>query len=381
MGIPYAKTYHVTARGVVLRNVACEHCRTEFVYALARETAGQGTSVLFLDNQGAQEQAASNAEAELSKQLEIDVDPVPCPSCHLYQTDMIRKLRKDAYWWMSGLAIVSVLVAIIVGAILLSALVNDLRNFSTGVRVVMALITVAGAAGCFGLLQRRKSLSKSYNPNREEFADRRRSCKQAVMLKEEFDKVGSDPLLAPAQQAQAKSAWSDQRFNFYLRFAMCLVFTITCLVMLVSDSTKIANCMASEKWPQASANIVSTFVKTESAKQKDRDVLYYSPAISYQYEVAGRKFNGDTVQFDPPRSQNQHEIYALINSIPVGTEIQVHYNPANPETSVIIPGFSEGQMFHYGILACIILGGTAFLAVDIWRYWKLRGRFRSEDGS
>src|SRR5437764_14880083 len=52
-----AKHYIATVLGSAVRLVVCENCKTEFVYILNRRTESSSTSLLYLDNQGAQERA------------------------------------------------------------------------------------------------------------------------------------------------------------------------------------------------------------------------------------------------------------------------------------------------------------------------------------
>src|SRR6476659_1736216 len=56
MNVP-RKEYSAKAIGHTLREVKCETCQADYVYVLKCEGIGSGTSVLFLDNQGAAERA------------------------------------------------------------------------------------------------------------------------------------------------------------------------------------------------------------------------------------------------------------------------------------------------------------------------------------
>lgn len=79
--IPYGMDYTAHLSGSILKMVRCEQCAQDYVYVLTRSAEGQGRSLLFLDNEGARERAASRAERRLREKLERSCDPVPCLHC------------------------------------------------------------------------------------------------------------------------------------------------------------------------------------------------------------------------------------------------------------------------------------------------------------
>ena len=92
--------YTATVNGRVLKLVPCENCSTEYVYVLDREATGVGTSVYGLNDEGAQGNAASSADAALRDYLANDFDPVPCPACGHYQRYMFPKLLDTRSPWV-----------------------------------------------------------------------------------------------------------------------------------------------------------------------------------------------------------------------------------------------------------------------------------------
>jgi len=94
--IPVGNRYTASVTGSLWKPVVCAHCGCEYVYRMHRQATGQATSVLWLDNRGAAEQARSNAVAELHSQLGTGIDAVPCPDCGMYQDDMIQQLKGAA---------------------------------------------------------------------------------------------------------------------------------------------------------------------------------------------------------------------------------------------------------------------------------------------
>jgi hypothetical protein len=111
------KEYSTTLVNHALRTVQCESCQAEYVYVLKCEGVGSGTSVLFLDNEGAKERAAKAAVDMLTEKLENAVDGVPCPNCGWYQADMITHLRSE---WCSAMDVAG-LIATVFGLVGLAA--------------------------------------------------------------------------------------------------------------------------------------------------------------------------------------------------------------------------------------------------------------------
>jgi hypothetical protein len=72
--------------------VSCEHCGCTFGYLAARKAQGAGSSLLWLDNEGAAERARNAATKSLDRALKKVNDPAPCPRCVKYQAKMARAL-------------------------------------------------------------------------------------------------------------------------------------------------------------------------------------------------------------------------------------------------------------------------------------------------
>lgn len=202
MGIPYAMTYSATREGIVLREVTCEFCTTEFVYALTRQATGQGTSLLFLNNQGAEQDAAQAAEEELAKKLEGDIDPVPCPKCGLYQAAMVDVVRAKQHGWLVLIAILCPLASFIAFCFLGSSFIYNPEWASTGVRIGLASGCVGGILAAIGLMWIWNSWTQAYDPNSHDHEVLRQSSKQKGMRKDDFDREGPEQLIAPILAAR-----------------------------------------------------------------------------------------------------------------------------------------------------------------------------------
>lgn len=99
MSIPYGRTYGATLRAKKLVIVRCQHCHCEYVYSMHLIGTGSGFSLLFSDNEGAEEEAVAEARRDLKRQVEEEIEMVACPDCGCYQPNMVavakrRRLRR-----------------------------------------------------------------------------------------------------------------------------------------------------------------------------------------------------------------------------------------------------------------------------------------------
>ena len=65
--IPVGMNYRVTVTGQVPKLVRCEGCGYEYVYPLESSATGHGSRLLFLDNQGAKNEARETAQAAVGR--------------------------------------------------------------------------------------------------------------------------------------------------------------------------------------------------------------------------------------------------------------------------------------------------------------------------
>lgn len=89
--------YTATMTGSAMKHVICSHCGCKFVYQIKRQATGEATSWLWLNNMGASYNAQASATDTLNNKLQNEIDAVSCPDCGMYQKDMVRKLKNDAW--------------------------------------------------------------------------------------------------------------------------------------------------------------------------------------------------------------------------------------------------------------------------------------------
>jgi hypothetical protein len=160
--------YTATVSGSVFVKVPCEHCGNIYYYQLTRQVSGEGSSLLSLDNEGARQRAMQRADDRLRSELEASRDPVPCPKCGLYQSDMVPMLRSQ---YGEALKALGILVLFVIPLILAYVFLKN--RFIDGFAgnqppinwIVPGILMGALAAMGIGLMMLRFCLAWRYDPN------------------------------------------------------------------------------------------------------------------------------------------------------------------------------------------------------------------------
>lgn len=190
--VVFLTEYTTTRERQVLKFVPCEHCATEYVYVMKREAVGSGTSVQFLNDEGAQQNALTGSEETLRSYLENDFDPVPCPVCGHYQRYMFPKLYPGSSAWISltrlamfaavGLSLIGVLYWVVA-----SVRQPGERAF-VRLSVALALLTTFGLI-VFALGAVERAQARRFDPNTEGQQARIAKGRSRAITRAEFEAI------------------------------------------------------------------------------------------------------------------------------------------------------------------------------------------------
>src|SRR5262245_46375005 len=165
--IPYAAVVESVVHGRVPKQVQCEQCGHEYLYLLERQVRGQGTDLLFLDREGAEQRARAEAEARLQAVLERAVDGVPCPECGHVQQHMFPYLRRMRHRNMErlGLFLIPVAVLLFLGCLLATAATQNQPNGLLGEVLPLWGVCIVVTLLAPFLIILRLVLIRRYDPN------------------------------------------------------------------------------------------------------------------------------------------------------------------------------------------------------------------------
>lgn len=119
--------------------------------------------------------------------------------------------------------------------------------------------------------------------------------------------------------------------------------------------------VASTSWPDTEGRIIRSSLVTARNKGK----THYTADIEYEYALEGNILTGSRVWFgDDYSSSSGSEFRSAVSRYPVGRQVRVHYDPADPTTSVLERGvtWSSGVIYWIG-LGMLAIGATILLSV------------------
>ncbi len=102
-----AKTYTSTIQIRCWKHHKCVGCEGSYAYEFVRKVSGTG---------GTEEKASKAANANAQKAIANDTDLHPCPTCGLYQPDMIGQRRAQRAWLVFWCALLAFGVSLILAA-------------------------------------------------------------------------------------------------------------------------------------------------------------------------------------------------------------------------------------------------------------------------
>ncbi len=128
-----------------------------------------------------------------------------------------------------------------------------------------------------------------------------------------------------------------------LRWTFPIGFMGIGLVFLLLGGFEIREGLKTQDWIAASGKILSSEVVSGRSRRpgsmpKSGGGRSYSVAIRYRYEVSGATFEGDRVSFGNQSFKKRSKAQKLKDQYPRGKEVEVFYDPASPNSSVLRKG-------------------------------------------
>jgi hypothetical protein len=370
--IPYGMKYTVLTCGSMLKAVHCEQCGRDFLYDLYRRAEGTGHSLLFLDNAGAQERAATNAELELARKLERGIDPVPCPFCGLYQSDMIPIIRHRYRGWMRVLGACLILLQFPIGV---AFVIIGLRQ-DWGIEIPWPIVGVlAGllAVSGFSLLIARFRQAARIDPNGTDVEERKRIGESRACDPEDPTRLLSERIKREEKETvqEAISQWSNERLIRLLYAGLGFAFFCIAIWLIFRLSPELTDGAASTKWPKVMGSMKSATMTRESGK--DPNSARYGILVQYAYVVDGRDYNGTRVRFTPINITDEVEAQQRLSMYVPPKSVDVYFRPGDPGNSVLEPGIPSHR---YAVAIGAIIVGLASL---IFAGYQIRRFFLGSD--
>ena len=163
--------------------------------------------------------------------------------------------------------------------------------------------------------------------------------------------------------------------NFFFSRIFPLIFLCVGAGILFAGIRQVVHASSSDDWPSVPGVVRSASVEYETDSDGAgtyRAEVLYGYSVEGVEQLANRVTFGDFGSSDPGRAQR------IVNRYPTGTEVDVHFDPADPTRAVLEPGVHGSTWLLPGFGAIFFLAGGA-MAVFLPRAMR-RKRERAADG-
>ena len=110
-------------------------------------------------------------------------------------------------------------------------------------------------------------------------------------------------------------------------------------VILIYIGSDILKAQKSRSWPTASGTVQDSGMESHQSRDEDGDIkTTYGATIQYKYTVDGQEFVGDRRTFSNVRTSSVRNTEKILERYPLGSSVDVFYDPDDPSSSVLEPG-------------------------------------------
>jgi hypothetical protein len=88
-----------------------------------------------------------------------------------------------------------------------------------------------------------------------------------------------------------------------------------------------------------------TIITSEVTTHHGEEGTTYGVKVSYSYSVGDQDYRGDRYRYDTWSSSGSWAS-RVVNALPPGTKVRVHYDPANPRNSLLKPGVAGSHLLQ-----------------------------------
>jgi len=163
-------------------------------------------------------------------------------------------------------------------------------------------------------------------------------------------------------------------FEKYFVWAWSLFFMSAGLFFMISEGNECWLGLKTKNWPAAPGRIIES--KIQSYTQHDSNSrlhTHYGITIRYSYVAAGQNLESNRLQYGYASHKDEWSASREHSRYPPGKEVQVFYDPTNPNVSVLVKGIGISWMNAVmGLLFFLI--GLFVLVFAAIKGWGLVGK-------
>lgn len=143
-----------------------------------------------------------------------------------------------------------------------------------------------------------------------------------------------------------------------------LLFVVAGGVMSFLGVRQLMRAQASTSWPTVTGVVTIAELGKQVGNERDTSTTY-STDISYDYVAKDRSYVNSAINFADVNSSDPSAARRILKRYPVGKQVTVYYNPADPQNAVLEPGATGRSWF-------LPLFGGGFVVAGIAVFFFLR---------
>ena len=160
---------------------------------------------------------------------------------------------------------------------------------------------------------------------------------------------------------------NESMLGFLIGGGVCFLFFLIGIFLIINGIRNRKKAEESTSWPSVEGTITRAWVETHEHEDDDGSkTITHFPRWEYEYIVSGSTYTSENISFGGiAGSRHEFDAREGLKQYPLNSEVQVFYNPSNPEEAILVPG-TQGTMKTViigGVLALIMLGIIVGLAI------------------
>jgi len=146
-------------------------------------------------------------------------------------------------------------------------------------------------------------------------------------------------------------------------FVFLILFSLAWLALSVFVMRR---SLGSRSWPRTVGTVVATEVKRTLTGDIPVNSVSYEPRVKYTYSVRGQQYERDKLTAAvTPGIREPAGAAAIVAKYPVGHQVTVFYNPADPGDAVLVAGGSSGN-WYFVLFGCALLVASVLGLISQW---------------
>lgn len=132
-------------------------------------------------------------------------------------------------------------------------------------------------------------------------------------------------------------------------------------LILVALVVKLVEVRRVKRWPETTGKVVASRVQSRRNEQGDPGYDFHDtevtnePFVQYEYAVGSQKYRCSRI--DIGEKTSGFELEAILDRYPVGAEVTVYYNPADPSKAMLERDLPRVAYLGMGCLLVVFVGG------------------------